>query len=101
METKQIINLTRLSNENFYCAVYYAPKQQTFQYCVSYNYKPIKFKDDLEEYMYKYLTEKLEKYNQLTFILNIKKHDILDNKQLFQTLLIEPIWGSIITANNQ
>ena len=51
--------------------------------------------------MYKYLTEKLEKYNQLTFILNIKKHDILDNKQLFKTLLIEPICGSIITANNQ
>ena len=100
MATKQIINLTRQSNENFYCAVYYAPKQQTFQYCVSYNYKPITFEDDLKKYMYQYLKEKLEKYNQLTFIINIKNHDILENEQLFHSLLIEPICENIIEKNN-
>ena len=103
METKAITNLSRISNENFYCGVYYAPKQMSFKYCASIEYKPIKLPAEFEQCLHDNLKEVLAAYKdvsaeQFTFIINIKKFDAIDNLECFRSLVATPICENIIIA---
>jgi hypothetical protein len=94
METKAITNLSRISNENFNGAFYYAPKISKFQHVVMSNYEMLQLDKQLLEELRKTIAAELSSKNEDTLnkfclILNIKKQELLDDANLFKKVVCE------------